>query len=63
MSSFPAVIGASALVLEAGASLLDAHIGALPVLDGRRLAGLVTKSDILRLASSPGFSTGGVACH
>jgi acetoin utilization protein AcuB len=40
---------------EASRKLADHRIGALPVLDGRRLVGIVTETDLLRhVARGPG---------
>jgi acetoin utilization protein AcuB len=40
-------------VEEASRRLAEHKIGALPVLDGRRLVGIVTETDLLRLIAAP----------
>ena len=54
MSSPPVVIGPDATIREAALLMADRKIGCLPVLEGGRLIGLVTETDVLRwVASAP----------
>jgi len=52
MSSPPIVIEPEATVREAARLLADQRIGCLPVLDGDKLVGLVTETDVLRYFAS-----------
>ena len=63
MSRPPATIGPDATVAEAAARMLDGDIGCLPVVEGGRLVGLVTESDLsgtrpFLLARDPSTSPG-----
>lgn len=49
MTRNPVTIGAGAPVRQAAALLRKYKIGGLPVLDGEKLVGMITESDILRL--------------
>jgi len=49
MTRNPVTIGAGAPVSEAAALLRRHKIGGLPVMDGEKLVGMITESDILRL--------------
>ena len=54
MSSPPVVIGPDATIREAALLMADRKIGCLPVVEGGRLIGLVTETDVLRwVASAP----------
>lgn len=53
MSTPALTIGADASVQEAAKLLLKNRVGCLPVLDGGRLAGIVTTSDLLRAIAGP----------
>ena len=54
MSSPPVVIGPDATIREAALLMADRKIGCLPVLDGGRMIGMVTETDVLRwVASAP----------
>jgi CBS domain-containing protein len=54
MSSPPVVIGPDATIREAALLMADRKIGCLPVLEGGRLIGMITETDVLRwVASSP----------
>jgi len=48
MSAPPIVISPDATVEEAALLLADRKIGCLPVLDGEKLVGLLTETDVLR---------------
>jgi CBS domain-containing protein len=48
MSSPPVVIGPDDSVEEAALLMAERRIGCLPVVDGERLLGMVTETDILR---------------
>ena len=52
MSTPPIVIEPEATVREAARLLADQRIGCLPVLDGDKLVGLVTETDVLRYFAS-----------
>ena len=56
MTRDPVVVSADAPVREAAALLRKYRIGGLPVMDGGRLAGMITEGDILRLLKTPGIS-------
>ena len=49
MTSPVRTVGPETTVAEAGRLLLDLQIGCLPVVDGERLVGIVTVTDLLRL--------------
>jgi CBS domain-containing protein len=53
MSSPVVTIGAEASIQEAADRLLKHRVGCLPVLEGGRLAGIVTTSDVLRAVAGP----------
>jgi predicted transcriptional regulator len=54
MSSPPVVIGPDATIREAALLMADRKIGCLPVVEGGRLIGIVTETDVLRwVASAP----------
>ncbi len=48
MSSPPVVIGPDASVEDAALLMAERRIGCLPVVDGERLLGMITETDILR---------------
>jgi len=48
MTAEVATVARSAPVHEAARSLLEHKIGALPVVEGERLVGIVSTSDVLR---------------
>jgi acetoin utilization protein AcuB len=48
MTKDPKTISASALLIEAASQMLEYKIGALPVMDGDKLVGIITESDIFR---------------
>jgi predicted transcriptional regulator len=52
MSSPPVVIGPDATIREAALLMADRKIGCLPVIEGGRLIGLVTETDVLRWVAS-----------
>jgi predicted transcriptional regulator len=52
MSSPPVVIGPDATIREAALLMADRKIGCLPVVEGGRLIGLVTETDVLRWVAS-----------
>jgi CBS domain-containing protein len=47
MSENPVTVAADAPLVEAARALLERRIGALPVLDGEHVAGILTRSDAL----------------
>jgi CBS domain-containing protein len=47
MSESPVTVTADTALVEAARALLERRIGALPVLDGERLVGILTRSDAL----------------
>jgi acetoin utilization protein AcuB len=47
MSEGPVTVTADTSLVEAARALLERRIGALPVLDGERLVGILTRSDAL----------------
>ena len=49
MTRNPETIAADASVIEAGQRMLERKIGCLPVVDGTRVVGIITESDLLRL--------------
>ena len=54
MSKPPTVIEPDATVVKAARVLAEARIGCLPVLEGEKLVGLITETDLLRhFAGSP----------
>ena len=53
MMTYPVVtVAPDTAIGEAAALMLDKGIGCLPVLDGTRLVGIVTKTDLLRYVHS-----------
>jgi CBS domain-containing protein len=56
MTPDPVVVSADAPVREAAGLLRKHRIGGLPVMDGKKLAGVITESDILKLMEAPGLS-------
>ena len=65
MSTPALTIGADASVQEAAKLLLKNRVGCLPVLDGGRIAGIVTTSDLLRAIAGPaaGMADAGAGKH
>lgn len=62
MSASPKTIGHDALALDVLLSLVEHKIHHLPVLDGTRIAGMVTSGDLMRLErSSPLYLVGDLA--
>ncbi len=53
MTPDPLTVQANANVREAARIMREHHIGGLPVLEGTRLVGMVTDSDLLALLSTP----------
>ncbi|HON34979.1 MAG TPA: CBS domain-containing protein [Methanothrix sp.] len=58
MNVMPVTVQASARVSEAARLLRENKISGMPVLDGERLVGIVSESDLLRLLSVEGDSEG-----
>lgn len=56
MTAGPLVIQADATVSEAARMMREGHVGGLPVLDGTRLVGMVTDSDLLSLLKTGDLS-------
>lgn len=56
MTKNPVTIEAGAPVREAAALLRKHKIGGLPVIDGKKLVGMITESDILRLLETGNIS-------
>jgi CBS domain-containing protein len=56
MTADPVVISVDATVREAAGLLRRHRVGGLPVMDGDRIVGMITESDILRLLKTPGIS-------
>ena len=56
MTADPVVVSASATVREAAGLLRKHRVGGLPVMDGEKLVGMITESDILKLLKTPGIS-------
>lgn len=56
MTAGPLVIQADAKVSEAAKVMREGHVGGLPVLDGTRLVGIVTDSDLLSLLKTGDLS-------
>ena len=56
MTPDPVTVSADAPVREAAGLLRKHKIGGLPVVDGEKLAGVITEADILRLMKTPGIS-------
>jgi len=56
MTADPVVVSADAPVREAAGLLRKHRIGGLPVVDGEKLVGVITESDILKLMEAPGIS-------
>ena len=58
MSEPPVTISPEATVHEAGAAMLEHEVGCLPVVEGGRLVGIVTQSDLRKsLVGSTGVAT------
>ncbi len=47
MTREPVTVGPKASVTEAAHLMVDRHVGALPVLDGEKLVGIVTEGDLI----------------
>ena len=47
MTESPVTVGPDVPLIEAARAMLDRKIGALPVLDGEQIIGILTKSDVL----------------
>ena len=56
MTADPVTVSADAPVREAAGLLRKHRIGGLPVMEGGKLAGVITESDILALMEAPGIS-------
>jgi CBS domain-containing protein len=56
MTPDPVVVSADAPVRGAAGLLRKHKIGGLPVMDGKKLVGVITESDILKLMGTPGIS-------
>jgi CBS domain-containing protein len=56
MTADPVVVSADAPVREAAGLLRKHKVGGLPVMEGDRVVGMITESDILRLLKTPGIS-------
>jgi CBS domain-containing protein len=56
MTADPVTVSAGATVREAAGLLRKHKVGGLPVMDGEKVAGMITESDILRLLKTPGIS-------
>jgi CBS domain-containing protein len=56
MTADPVTVSADAPIREAAGLLRKHGVGGLPVMEGDRLAGMITESDILRLLKTPGIS-------
>ena len=56
MTTDPVVVSAGAQVREAAGLLRKHKVGGLPVMDGEKIVGMITESDILRLLQTPGLS-------
>ncbi len=56
MTKNPIVAPAGAMVREAAGLLRKHKVGGLPVMDGEKLVGMITESDILKLLKTPGIS-------
>jgi CBS domain-containing protein len=52
MSTPPIVIDPDASVVEAAAVMAEKRIGCLPVLDGERIVGMLTETDVLRYVAA-----------
>jgi acetoin utilization protein AcuB len=50
MTNNPATISPDASLSEAINLMIDQHAGCLPVMEGERLAGIITRKDVLRCA-------------
>jgi acetoin utilization protein AcuB len=48
MTKDPKTISVNAPLIEAASQMLEHRIGALPVMDGDKLMGIITESDIFR---------------
>lgn len=49
MHDEPRVASADTSIVDAAVLVADGHVGCLPVLDGNKLVGIVTRGDLLRL--------------
>jgi len=56
MTADPVTVSAGATVREAAGLLRKHKVGGLPVMEGERLVGMITESDILKLLKTPGLS-------
>jgi CBS domain-containing protein len=56
MTADPVVVFADATVREAAGLLRKHRVGGLPVMDGEKVVGMITESDILKLMKTPGIS-------
>ena len=54
MTNNPVTIAPGASVGEAAREMLERRIGCLPVVEGGRLVGILTESDLVRLAAKEG---------
>lgn len=55
MTRKPETVGPEASVQNAAKAMVTRNIGCLPVLDGNKVVGIVTKDDLLRLVSTSGL--------
>jgi len=58
MSTPPIVIGPDATIEEAALVMAEKKIGCLPVVEGERLIGMVTETDVLRWVAGVGPDAG-----
>ena len=56
MTPDPVTVSAGATVREAAGLLRKHKLGGLPVMDGDKIVGMITESDILKLLKTPGIS-------
>ena len=56
MTADPVVVSADAPIRDAAGLLRKHKIGGLPVIEGGKVVGIITESDILRLLETPGIS-------
>ena len=56
MTADPVTVSAGATVREAAGLLRKHKLGGLPVMDGDKIVGMITESDILKLLKTPGIS-------
>jgi len=52
MSTPPIAIDADASVVEAAAVMAEKRIGCLPVLEGEKIVGMLTETDVLRFVAA-----------